>query len=243
MEQIVRTELDVDDVVVLPADTSVGSAGSTSASRQTWMTGGAVRLACERVRAALLARAAPGDEDAPLEALLMDGPVEETATFRHRPTQPLDPETGQGDSLVALAFAAHRAVCDVDAELGLVRTVEIATTQDVGRAMNPQAVEGQIQGGIAQGLGLALMEEIQLRDGEVRNASFTDYLVPTVLDMPPVRMSISETPHPHAPYGVNGVGEMPAIASTPAVVAAVRDATGRELRRVPLTPAAVAGAG
>jgi CO/xanthine dehydrogenase Mo-binding subunit len=243
LEQIVRTELDVDRVAVLPADTGVGSAGSTSASRQTWMTGGAVRLACERVLAALAARAAPGDEGVPIEVLLLDGPVEETAVFRHRPTEPLDPETGQGDSLVALAFAAHRAVCDVDGELGLVRAVEIATTQDVGRAINPQAVEGQIQGGIAQGLGLALMEEIQMRDGEVRNASFTDYLVPTVLDMPPVRIAISETPHPHAPYGLNGVGEVPAIASTPAVVAAVRDATGRELPRVPLTPADVAGVG
>ena len=145
--------------------------------------------------------------------------------------------------MVALGFAAHRAVCDVDVELGLVRAVEIATTQDVGRVMNPLALEGQIQGGIAQGLGLALMEEIQMRDGRVRNASFTDYLMPTVLDMPAVRMSISETPHPHAPYGLNGVGEMPTIASTPAVVAAVRDATGRELPRVPLRPADIAGVG
>jgi len=241
LEQIVRTELDVDRVVVLPADTNVGSAGSTSASRQTWMTGGAARLACEMVRARLSERTAPGDETPALEMLLLDGPVDETAVFRHRTTEPLDPDTGQGDSLVALAFAAHRAVCDVDGELGLVRTIEIATTQDVGRVMNPLALEGQIQGGIAQGLGLALMEEIQLRDGVVRNASFTDYLVPTVLDMPPVRMRISETPHPHAPYGLNGVGEMPAIASTPAVVAAVRAATGRELPRVPLTPADIAG--
>jgi CO/xanthine dehydrogenase Mo-binding subunit len=241
LEQIVRTELDVEKVIVLPADTDVGSAGSTSASRQTWMTGGAARLACEMVRARLAERGAPGDESVALEALLLDGPVEETAVFRHRPTEALDPSTGQGDSLVALAFAAHRAVCDVDGELGLVRAVEIATTQDVGRIMNPLALEGQIEGGIAQGLGLALMEEIQLRDGVLRNASFTDYLVPTVLDMPPVRMRISETPHPHAPYGLNGVGEMPTIASTPAVVAAVRAATGRELPRVPLTPAAVAG--
>ncbi|MGD9694717.1 MAG: molybdopterin cofactor-binding domain-containing protein [Thermoleophilia bacterium] len=236
LEQIARTELDVDRVVILPADTAVGSAGSTSASRQTWMTGGAVRAACERVRAAVAGRGAADVEEA-----LLSGPIEETVEFRHRPTARLDPESGQGDSLVALGFAAHRAVCDVDTELGLVRAVEIATTQDVGRAMNPLALEGQIQGGIAQGLGLALMEEIQLRDGAVRNASFTDYLVPTVLDMPPVRMSISERPHPDAPYGLNGVGEMPTIASTPAVVAAVRAATGRELARVPLTPAAVAG--
>ncbi len=241
LEQIVRTELDVEDVVVLPADTSVGSAGSTSASRQSWMTGGAAKLACEMVRARLAERTAPGDETPPLELLLLDGPVEETAVFRHRQTEPLDPSTGQGDSVVALAFAAHRAVCDVDTELGLVRTVEIATTQDVGRILNPLALEGQIQGGIAQGLGLALMEEIQMRDGVVRNASFTDYLVPTILDMPPVRMKISETPHPDAPYGLNGVGEMPTIASTPAIVAAVRAATGRELPKVPLTPSDVAG--
>jgi CO/xanthine dehydrogenase Mo-binding subunit len=231
IEQIARTELDVERVVVLPSDTSVGSAGSTSASRQTWVTGGAVQLACRRI----LARLA--------ETPLGDEPVEETAVYRHRPTRALDPERGQGDSVVALGFAAHRAVCDVDAELGLVRAVEVATTQDVGRVMNPLALEGQIQGGIAQGVGLALMEEIQLREGRVRNASFTDYLMPTVLDMPTVRMSISETPHPHAPYGLNGVGEMPTIASTPAVVAAVRDATGRELPRVPLRPSDIAGVG
>ena len=152
--------------------------------------------------------------------------MEETRVFRHRRTRALDPETGQGDAHVAFAFAAHRAVCDVDTELGLVRVVEIATTQDVGRAINPQAVEGQIQGGIAQGLGLALMEEIRMGDGRVLNASFTDYLLPTGLDMPPVRMEILETPHPDAPYGLNGVGEPPAIASTPAIVAALRAATG-----------------
>jgi CO/xanthine dehydrogenase Mo-binding subunit len=241
MEQIARTELDVARVRVLPADTAVGSAGSSSASRQTWMSGGAVRLACLQVAQRLRERAA--GTDAPIEVLLADEPIDETAVHRHRPTQALDPETGQGDSLVAVAFAAHRAVCDVDTELGLVRAVEIATTQDVGRIMNPLALEGQIEGGIAQGLGLALMEEIQMRDGRVRNASFTDYLMPTVLDMPPVRMSISETPHPHAPYGLNGAGEMPTIASTPALVAAVREATGRALPRVPLRPSDIAGVG
>ena len=97
---------------------------------------------------------------------------------------------------MAFAFAAHRAVVDVDTELGLVKMVEIATTQDVGKAINPQAVEGQIEGGIAQGLGLALMEEIQVVDGEVRNPSFTDYLIPTVLDMPPVRLDVLELGHP-----------------------------------------------
>jgi CO/xanthine dehydrogenase Mo-binding subunit len=162
--------------------------------------------------------------------------VEETRTYRHRPTFPLDPATGQGDAHVAFAFAAHRAVVDVDTELGLIKVVEIATAQDVGKAINPQAVEGQIEGGIAQGLGLAVMEEIQVADGQVRNPSFTDYLIPTVLDMPPVRLDILELGHPDSPYGLRGIGEPPAISSTAAVVAAIRAATGRPLPRVPVRP-------
>ena len=94
---------------------------------------------------------------------------------------------GQGNVHLQFAFAAHRAVVEVDAELGLVRVVEVATAQDVGKAMNPQALEGQIEGGIAQGLGLALLEEIQIKEGKIQNASFTDYLIPTILDMPAVR--------------------------------------------------------
>jgi CO/xanthine dehydrogenase Mo-binding subunit len=117
-----------------------------------------------------------------------------------------------------------------------VRVVEIAAVQDVGRVMNQVQCEGQVHGGIAQGLGLALMEEILVVDGRIRNPSFTDYLIPTVLDMPPVRLELTETPHPDSPYGLNGVGEPPNIAAPPAIVAAVRAATGRDLRRVPLRP-------
>jgi len=176
-----------------------------------------------------------------LAELLGATAVEETRTYRHRPTFPLDPETGQGQAHVAFAFAAHRAVVDVDTELGLVKVVEIATAQDVGRALNPQAVEGQIEGGIAQGLGLALMEEIQVQGGKVQNPSFTDYLIPTVLDMPPVRLDVLELGHPDSPYGLRGVGEPPTISSTPAIVAAVRAATGRPLTRVPIRPDDIAG--
>jgi CO/xanthine dehydrogenase Mo-binding subunit len=124
----------------------------------------------------------------------------------------------------------------VDVELGLVKVVELTAVQDVGRIMNLLALEGQIHGGSAQGLGLALMEEIQVRDGLVRNPSFTDYLVPTLLDMPPMRVDVLELADPHAPYGLRGVGEPPTISSTPAVVAAIRDATGRALTRVPVRP-------
>jgi CO/xanthine dehydrogenase Mo-binding subunit len=225
LEQIARTELDVSAVIVLPADTSIGSAGSSSASRQTYMAGGAVREACARVRAELAARGGS-----------LATPVEATVTWRHRPTSSLDPSTGQGDAHVQYAFAAHRAVVDVDTELGLVKVVQIATAQDVGKAMNPVAVEGQIQGGIAQGLGLAVMEEIVTSGGMVRNPSFTDYLIPTIADMPDVVLDILELGDPHAPYGLRGVGEPPAISSTAAVAAAVRDATGLPLARVPIRP-------
>jgi xanthine dehydrogenase D subunit len=259
--QIARTELGVDQVVVHPADTTVGSAGSSSASRQTYVTGGAVQAACAAVRAAVLGLAGhrhgvPAADLSlaggkivsqsagvltDLAGLLGDEAVEETVTWRHRPTYPMDPETGQGNAHVQYAFAAHRAVVDVDTELGLVKVVELTTAQDVGKAMNPLAVAGQIQGGTAQGLGLALMEEIQVSGGAVRNPSFTDYLIPTILDMPPMKLDILELADPHAPYGLRGVGEPPTISSTPAIVAAIRAATGRPLHRVPVRPDDIVG--
>ena len=243
-QQIARTELGVERVVVAPADTAVGSSGSSSASRQTYVTGGAVRAACRRVRERVLARAGTErweDIDAGrLAQLLGDDHVEETVEWRHRPTEAVDPETGQGSAHVQYAFAAHRAVVDVDLELGLVKVVEMACAQDVGKAVNPQAVAGQIHGGSAQGMGLALMEEVVVQDGVIRNPSFTDYLIPTVLDMPPMRVEILELPDPHAPYGVRGVGEPPTISSGPAVLAAVRAATGLELTRVPVRPEHIA---
>jgi xanthine dehydrogenase D subunit len=238
-QQIARTELGVATVVVSTADTSVGSAGSTSASRQSYMTGGAVKSACEAVRARLARRLGKSTVDmaeVDLVAALGDDAIEETVEFRHRPTFPMDPVTGQGNTHVQMALCVHRAVVDVDVELGLVKVVELAAVQDVGRVMNRVALEGQIQGGTAQGLGLALMEEIQLSDGLVRNPSFTDYLIPTILDMPPMSMRILEHPDPHAPYGLRGAGEPPTLSSTPAIAAAVRAATGLALPRVPIRP-------
>jgi xanthine dehydrogenase D subunit len=260
-QQIVRTELGVDQVTVHPADTTVGNGGSSSASRQTYVTGGAVRAACEAVRARVLTLAARrwgvprrelsltggkivAERDGVLGDLVdvLGGTViEETTEWRHRPTEPLDPVTGQGNAHVQYGFAAHRAVVDVDVELGLVRVVALDCAQDVGRAMNPQAVLGQIHGGSAQGLGLAVMEEIQIADGKVRNPSFTDYLIPTILDMPPMHVDVLELADPHAPYGLRGVGEPPTISSTPAIVAAIRAATGLALTRAPVRPEHITG--
>jgi CO/xanthine dehydrogenase Mo-binding subunit len=233
--QIARTELGIERVEVDRPDTTIGSAGSSSASRQTWMTGGAVLAACREVKAELLARARTAGRSPDDLSALLDEPIDRTVTHRHRDTEPRDAKT-QNQGHVAFLFAAHRAVVDVDVDTGLVKVVQIATAQDVGKAINPVAVVGQIEGGIAQGLGLAVMEEVQLRDGLVRNASFTDYLLPTTLDMPPVVTELIEHPHPDAPYGAKGVGEPPTISSTPAIVAAIRAATGKELNRVPVRP-------
>ena len=125
---------------------------------------------------------------------------------------------------------------EVDTDLGLVRVVQVAVAQDVGRAINPQSVHGQIEGGTAQGLGLALLEELQLKEGKILNASFTDYLLPTILDMPTVVSQLIEEPQPGLPFGAKGVGEPSTIVSTAAIAAALRDATGRELNRVPVKP-------
>jgi CO/xanthine dehydrogenase Mo-binding subunit len=226
MLQVARTELGTDDVTLAPHTTAtVGSSGSASASRMTWMAAGAVRDAC---KAALGERKLRGG-----------GEVDVERVYRHPRTTPLDPETGQvtgGRAHVALAVAAMRVVVEVDVELGLTRVVWVGTAQDIGKAINPLAVEGQIEGGTAQGLGLALMEEIVTRDGAILNASFTDYLLPTALDMPPVEIDLVEVPEPDAPYGVKGVGEPPTVVSTAAIVSAMRSATGRPLTRVPVRP-------
>jgi CO/xanthine dehydrogenase Mo-binding subunit len=125
--------------------------------------------------------------------------------------------------------------------LGLVRVVHIDTAQDVGRALNPQAVLGQIEGGIMQGVGFAVMEELIVDRGVVRNASFTDYLLPTFADAPDVEAVIVEEPEPWGPFGAKGFAELPAISSTAAVAAAIRNATGRPITRVPVRPEDIVG--
>ena len=254
-QQIARSVLGVDNVVLEPINTDIGSSGSTSASRQTWMSGGAVDGACRLVRERLFEHVGNLHGIDPIH-LVIDGTdvldtvgqfrqrvteatqgvvFDQTFEHHHQPTTELD-ENGQGNCHVAFAFVAHRVVVDVDPELGLVKVVQVATAQDVGRVLNPLAALGQIEGGIAQGLGLAVMEEIILEQGKVRNPSFTDYLLPTALDAPDVVAIMIEEPEPMAPLGAKGIGEPPCISVTPAIVAAIRAATGREIWRVPVRP-------
>ncbi|MEU5689233.1 xanthine dehydrogenase family protein molybdopterin-binding subunit [Streptomyces venezuelae] len=266
--QIARTELGVQQVTIAPADTQVGSAGSTSAGRQTYMTGGAIKNSCEIVRekvleigrrkfgsyhpawanAELLLEGGKvvtdgGEVLTTLVEVLEDEAVEVEEEFRHRPTEAFDLRTGQGNGHVQYAFAAHRAVVEVDTELGLVKVIELACAQDVGKAVNPLSVIGQIQGGTTQGLGVAVMEEIIVdpKTAKVRNPSFTDYLLPTILDTPTIPVDYLELADPHAPYGVRGIGEAPTLSSTPAVLAAIRNATGLELNKTPVRPEHLTG--
>lgn len=247
-EQVARTELGVRDVELLPADTGVDSAGSASASRLTWMITGALKAACEDVRAELLRRAggtaladghvvdADGGRRSLAAVLAEVGPVAAERTYRHRPTGPMDPATGQGEVHAGFAFVGHRAVVDVDVELGVARVAELTCVEDVGRAINPLALEGQLQGASIQGLGLALSEELLLEEGLVRTRSFGAYRIPTIADAAPVRTVILELGDPDTPYGLKGVGELAAISSTPAILAALRAATGNALTRAPVRP-------
>lgn len=266
--QIARTELGVQQVTIQPADTRVGSAGSTSASRQTYVTGGAVKNTCEHVReqvlgigrrkfgtyhpawatAELLLEGGKvvtdgGEVLATLADVLEGEAVDLELEWRHRPTEPLDLRTGQGNGHVQYSFAAHRAVVEVDTELGLVKVIELACAQDVGKALNPLSVVGQIQGGTTQGLGVAVMEEIIVdpKTAKVKNPSFTDYLIPTILDTPTIPVDVLELADEHAPYGLRGIGEAPTLSSTPAVLAAIRDATGLELNKTPVRPEHLTG--
>ncbi|MXX65345.1 MAG: molybdopterin-dependent oxidoreductase [Acidimicrobiia bacterium] len=249
--QIARTALGIEDVVVFYDDTSqIGSAGSTSASRQTQMTGGAVLEAARMVRELALHRGGGDELDSEgvwrkgrlvttMEDLLAHGNLEYHTRFHHPPTDQPD-ENGLGNLHVDWGFAVHRAVVDVDAELGLFRVVQVDTVQDVGYMINPRSVVGQIEGGTVQGIGLATLEEIVVKNGIIQNPTFTDYLLPTFLDAPPINVEVVEEPSAFGPFGAKGVGEPPTVSSTAAVVSAIRDATGLELNRTPVRPEHVA---
>ena len=131
-----------------------------------------------------------------------------------------------------------KVVAEVDVDLGLTRVVWIGTAQDVGKAVNPQAVEGQIEGGIAQGLGLALMEAYV----PGRTENLHDYLIPTVGDIPPIECILVEDAEPSGPYGAKGVGEPALVPTAPAILGAIRDATGARVTSLPATPERVLAA-
>ena len=215
-------------------------AGKTSASRQTFVSGRAAMEAGLALRAAILLRANAGP-DARLElaggvlrvdgaALALREPLHGEGRF-DPPTVPLDAD-GQGIPYACYGFAAQIVALAVDPALGTVVLKKIAAAHDVGRAINPTLVEGQIHGGIAQGIGLALMEEYI----PGRTETLHDYLIPSMGDVPPIETILIEDPEPLGPYGAKGVGEPALVATAPAIFSAIRDATGAVMTRVPALP-------
>ena len=238
---------------LVSGDTAISpDCGKTSASRQTFVTGKAAHMAASKLRTAIL-KMAGACECATIEfgegavivtenekrtvLSLSHLPIDEhgyvitcEATF-DPPTSPLD-ENGQGSPYAVFGFGAHLAELEVDMELGTVRVIQITAAHDVGRAINPTLIEGQIEGGVAQGLGMALMEEFFPGKGE----NLHDYLIPTVGDVPEVESILIEYPSPIGPFGAKGIGEQSVIPTAPAILNAIYDAAGVRIRRVPATP-------
>ena len=227
-------------------------AGKTSASRQTFISGMAARRAGEALRQQLLRHTnASGEARLDLAAgvlRVVDGDVEGQVMLESLPadgegfvalaeesfdppTAPLDPD-GQGEPYAVYGYGAHLVELTVDIELGTVELKKIVAAHDVGRAINPQLVEGQVEGGIAQGIGLALMEDY--RQG--RSENLHDYLIPTIGDVPPIETIIIEEPASAGPYGAKGLGEHVLIPTAPAILNAIRDATGASIEKLPATP-------
>ena len=246
-------------VVTLGADTdTTPDAGKSSASRQTFVSGNATYRAGTALRARLLRLAGAADDAhleldgsrllahdrgetrsvdlAELEAEHDDLVVVSTATY-DPPTTPLD-EHGQGAPYAQFGFGAHLVEAEVDLELGTVRLRRITAAHDVGRAVNPTLIEGQIEGGVAQGIGMALMEEYV----PGRSENLHDYLIPTIGDVPEVLSILVESGDPAGPYGAKGIGEHSLIPTAPAILNAIRDAVGAGVRSIPATPERVLAA-
>ncbi len=255
--------LSPEQVSIKSADTQVTpEAGVSSASRQTYVSGNAVRLASEKVRKMLLEEAA-AEMEANIDDLIIrndrvfvKGSPERHLTVRdvcqrlramgvlttgsgmfNPPTaELLDPETGAGIPYGAYSYATQMVEVEVDTETGQFEIINVAAAHDVGRAVNPMNIEGQIQGGVVMGLGYGMMEEIVLDDnGGLLTTGLGDYLVPTAEDAPPITPIIVEEPEPSGPFGAKGTGEPPACPTAAALINAIYDAVGVDITSLPVT--------
>ncbi len=265
LAQIAAEELGIapDDVTMVTADTD-GAPMDTGpiASRTTYVTGNAIRLAAAKAKQILFEVAAPmlgvpADQlDARDRKIMVRGfeqkylsigdvafhsqvklgrPPVGTASF-NPPTVPLDPETGQGKPFSTYVYATQIAEVEVDTETGWVDVLRVVAAHDCGRVINPMLVEGQIEGGVAMGIGYALTEEIVFRDGVQVNPNFTDYVMPTILDVPPIEVIMVEKHDPTGPFGAKGVGEPTLVPTAAAILNAIYDAVGVRLHSLPATP-------
>ncbi len=217
----------VERVTLVASDTALtGNSGSVSASRMTWMAGNAIRLAAEK------ALQRWQDEDRPAEG---------QATFHAPKTEPLDPHTGKSVPNFAYGYVAEIVDLAVDIETGHIHVERVYCADDVGKAVNPMLVEGQIEGAVVQAYGYAVTENLQVANGRILSPRLSTYLIPGIRDIPErVDSIILEIPDPRGPWGVRGMAEMPFIPLAPAITAALHDATGVWINELPLTPERVA---
>jgi CO/xanthine dehydrogenase Mo-binding subunit len=264
LPQICAEELGVrlEDVRLVQPDTDmVPESGPTVGSRSTTLMGNAIILAARKVKQSILEMASEMllvplerleardrkiyDRGNPNKAVLFrEAAARCMATGRRLigqgwwapPPPTLDPETGQGNPYFVYTYSTHMAEVIVDVETGVVEVTDFVAAFDVGKAINPKALEGQIEGGVAMGLGYALMEEVALQEGHIQNLHLGDYLIPTSLDVPDIKPIVLEVENKYGPYGAKGIGEMPNIPATPAILNAIANACGGRVRSLPADP-------
>lgn len=264
LPQICAEELGIclDQVRLVQPDTHmVPESGPTVGSRSTTLMGNAIIQAARQVKETILETASemllvPAsrlearagricDRENPERVLLFREAAARAMARGKRligqgwwtpPPATLDPETGQGNPYFVYTYSTHMAEVEVDVETGEVEVTDYVAAFDVGKAINPRAVEGQIEGGVAMGLGYALMEEVVLKNGVPQNLSLQNYLIPTILDVPRIKSIVLEMPNAHGPYGAKGIGEMPNIPATPAILNAIANACGGRVRSLPADP-------
>jgi CO/xanthine dehydrogenase Mo-binding subunit len=265
MAQIAAEELGIeyDKMTVVTADTKLTPFDlGTVASRVTYIVGNAVKQAAAQAKQILFEVAAedlavsPAGlaasqgfiyvEGFPERRIAISAVAQKACMGKGRPplgtgsfnpvTTMLDKETGHGKPYGTYVFGAQVAEVEVDTETGEVEIIKITAVHDCGTAINPRFVEGQIEGGVAMGVGFGLMEEMVVANGQIRNKQLTDYIVPTALDVPPILSGIVERPEPTGPFGAKGIGEPSLLPTAPAIVNAIQDAVGVRIRDLPATP-------
>lgn len=258
--QIVQSSLGVSQVVLSGQDTLMSPAATTDAQQQTVTSGTAVQQAAVALKQQVLCFVARVFKHDPAQLDIRDNHVVDTSgsrlmsvqdagkghvfrvthRFDQRATRPLEERSSDAPMHVSITFAANRASVEVDQELGLVRVLQIDVAQDVGHLVNPIQAYGQISGGCVQGMGLALMEQLDYIRGVPGNADWRSYHIPTILDAPRIQVQFLEEPEPGYPYGWKGIAETPHVAIPAAVAGAIRAAVGLELPDIPITPGAIA---
>ncbi|HAE91893.1 xanthine dehydrogenase family protein molybdopterin-binding subunit [Tissierella praeacuta] len=254
--------LNIEDIELVHENTSLmPDSGTAAATRQTYNTGNAIKIACENMKNELFDKAKIElNLNSTAGLILKDGEIvlsffpqkrisyaklaeiyngdntiEAKGEFTAQTTE-MDPETGQGAPYWPYTFNACAVEVEVDTETGIINLIRSTFAQDAGRAVNPKILEGQMDGGFAMGLGYTLLEDLNLENGIMKNNKFSKYLIPTAMDMIDINNVIVEDPETTAPYGAKGIGEPVMIPMAPAILNAIYDATGVRITEMPVTP-------